>query len=76
VVRVKMPGAKPPELVARREGPQRLVLVYTSPRQLCGVAKGLARGIGRHYGEQVKVVEPLCMHAGAPRCEIVIEAAP
>lgn len=75
-VRVKLPGAKPPELVARREGPDRLVLVYSSPRKLCGVAKGLAKGVGRHYGEPVEVSELRCMHQGAPSCDIVIQTGP
>lgn len=72
-VRVKQPGAEPPMLGTRREGPTRLLLTYTSPRRLCGVAKGLARGVGKHYNELVKVQEPRCMHRGDAACEIRIE---
>jgi len=34
VVRVKNPGAQPPKLKTRRNGPDEVVLVYTSPRQM------------------------------------------
>lgn len=74
VVRVKVPGAEPPMLVTRRETPQRLVLSYTSPRRLCGVAKGLARGIGKEYKEELRVRESSCMLHGGASCEITIEA--
>lgn len=41
VVRLRNPGAVPAVLEARRESPQQLTLVYSSPRQLCQLASGI-----------------------------------
>src|SRR5437867_2902721 len=32
-----------------------------SERRMCGVAKGIIRGVAAHYGEQVEVEEESCM---------------
>ena len=71
VVRVKNPGAKPPELRTRREGPNQVVLVYTSPRQMCDLAIGIGTGLATYFKEKVVSTQTMCMHKGAPRCEIV-----
>lgn len=74
-VRLKIPGARPPELEALREGPDKVRLVYRSRRQLCGVAKGIARGIARHYQEDVTVTEDQCMLRGDKTCDILVARA-
>ncbi|UPV99477.1 heme NO-binding domain-containing protein [Halorussus gelatinilyticus] len=50
----------------------RVRVVYRSPRRLCFVAKGIVRGVADHYGEEVQVTEPTCMHEGADHCELVV----
>lgn len=72
-VRVKVPGAKPPELVAWRQDPDSVRIEYRSARHLCGVAKGIARGIARHYKELVKVTEAECMLKGDALCDITVQ---
>lgn len=72
-VRVKNPGAAPPELRVVREAPDRLRLTYTSRRQMCGVAKGIARGIARERKELIRITEPACMLKGGAQCDIHIE---
>ena len=37
---------------------------------MCGVAKGIVRGLARHFGEQVELTELECMHNGAPSCKL------
>jgi hypothetical protein len=49
VVRVKNPGAKPPELKTVRHGANEVVLFYTSPRQMCALAVGIGKGLGKHF---------------------------
>ena len=71
VVRVKNPGAKPPKLQTVRRGPDEVVLVYTSPRQMCAFAIGIGKGLAQHFGEHVIATQTSCMHQGASRCEIV-----
>ncbi len=72
-VRLRNPGARPPELVATRKGPREVVIEYSSPRKLCAVAKGIARGIAKHYNENVEISEAACMHKGAPSCRISVK---
>ncbi|HEY3216096.1 MAG TPA: heme NO-binding domain-containing protein [Candidatus Eisenbacteria bacterium] len=73
VVRVRQPGASPPELRATRPSRNEVILSYSSARKMCGIAKGLARGIARELGERVTVRESQCMLEGAPTCEISIQ---
>jgi hypothetical protein len=62
----------PPRLDCTRDGPNQVTIRYRSPRKLCPVAKGLVRGVAAHYGQQVYVSEPRCMHEGDQRCELVV----
>jgi hypothetical protein len=71
VVRLRNPGAQPPELHCERVGPGEVVLHYASSRRLCDLARGLIRGVAAHYGETVSVIESDCMHRGARQCRIV-----
>lgn len=47
-----------------------LTLGYNSPRKLCHLAEGFVAGLARHYGEQIVMEQPSCMHDGAPMCHI------
>lgn len=71
-VRLRNPGASPPALSVTRKGPDEVVIVYDSPRKMCGVAKGIARGIARHYGERITLSESTCMHRGDRECTISV----
>jgi len=71
VVRVKNPGAKPPQLRTVRRGPDEVVLVYTSPRQMCELAIGIGKGLAKHFKETITVDQTMCMHKGAPKCEMI-----
>jgi len=71
-VRIKNPGARPPELKCRRASADEVVITYTSARRLCAVAKGIARGVAAHYGDQIVIREERCMLEGHPSCEIAI----
>ncbi|NOX37911.1 MAG: heme ABC transporter permease CcmB [Calditrichaeota bacterium] len=70
VVRMKNPGARPAELKCQRISPGELLLVYASPRKMCALAKGIARGVANHFGERISVSETQCMLNGAPECHI------
>ena len=70
VVRVQNPGAKPPKLRTARLSPGEVVLIYDSPRQLCGLAKGIGKGLAKHFKETLLISETQCMHKGASSCEI------
>ena len=71
MVRVKNPGAKPPELKTVRRGTNEVVLFYASPRQMCTLAVGIGKGLGKHFHENIVAQQAACMHKGASKCEIV-----
>ena len=71
-VRLKTPGAAPPEISSKRVSPGEVVVTYGSPRRMCGFAMGLARGIADHYGDRVVINESRCMLEGSPSCNISI----
>src|SRR5690349_15983817 len=75
VVRLQYADAAPPYLHATRTAADAVTIVYTSPRRLCAIAKGIARGVAAHYDEAIELQEPSCMLLGARQCEIVVRLA-
>jgi hypothetical protein len=71
VVRVKDPYAKPPELRTVRRSFDEVVLIYTSPRKMCALAIGIAKGLASYFHENITSSQTMCIHKGAPKCEIV-----
>jgi hypothetical protein len=72
VVRSQNPGADPPRLQCARLSATVLVITYASKRRMCGVAKGIVRGIAVELGEKVVISESTCMLKGGTRCEISV----
>ena len=72
VVRLENPGARPPELRVSRTSPSEVVIDYRSPRRMCALARGIARGLAAHFRESVEVSESECMHGGDERCLIAV----
>lgn len=72
VVRLQYADAAPPYLQATRASEDLVTIIYTSPRRLCAVAKGIARGVAAHYGESIVLNEPSCMLFGASECRIEV----
>ncbi len=75
VVRMRQPGAAPPRLHVARTSPEEVVVTYDSPRKLCAVARGIVRGIAKHFGERVAISDRACMHRGDSKCVIAIRRA-
>jgi hypothetical protein len=71
-IRVALPDARPPELEVTDLGDDGLEILYTSPRRICAMLRGLVEGTGRVYEEMLQVEEPECMHRGAPACRVVV----
>jgi hypothetical protein len=70
VVRQRNKSAKPPKLSTKRISPDEVVLTYDSPRKMCSLAKGIARGLAKHFRETIAISETQCLHQGAPSCII------
>jgi Haem-NO-binding len=75
VVRIKNPGARPPELRCVRISSVEVLLVYNSSRRMCAVAKGIAKGVATHFSESIRISESTCMLRGATDCRITIKLA-
>lgn len=75
VVRAEHPGAIPPYLRVHRTSPSEVIIFYDSPKRLCSVAKGIIRGLARHFGETLRITEERCMLAQAPDCTLVVSAS-
>ena len=71
VVRIKNPGAKPPQLQTVRRSKDEVLLKYNSPRKMCALAVGIGRGLAKHFREKVEITQTSCMNKGASQCEIV-----
>lgn len=72
VVREAMPEARPPRLAVTDLGEEGLEILYSSPRRICAMLRGLVEGTGRVYEEVLRVEEPECMHRGAPACRVLV----
>ena len=75
VVRASTPGATPPRLSVRRIAPGKVVIEYASQRRMCALAKGIVRGISKHFSETITIDEPACMLLDAPTCQLHISLA-
>jgi Haem-NO-binding len=71
-VRKLYPGADTPDFDFDASDPDRLVMDYRSARRLCAFAEGLLLGAGDHFGQQLDIAQPECMHRGDERCLIEI----
>ena len=69
-VRKLYPGADVPEFEFDVRDATTLGLVYRSGRRLCALAEGFLRGAATHFGEVVVIDHEVCMHRGAPACEL------
>jgi hypothetical protein len=67
---VRSRGGSPPVLSTKRVDATHLTVSYGSQRKLCALARGIIRGIAKHYGEQILIAEPQCMLAGAKSCRL------
>ena len=75
VIRVSLPDARPPQLAVTDLGEGGLEILYTSPRRICAMLRGLVEGTGRVYDETLEVEEPECMNRGDPACRVVVRFA-
>lgn len=76
VVRMREKNALPPELECSRSGPAHVIVKYSSGRRMCAVAKGIVRGVARHFGEVIEIQESMCMQLGANQCQIHVRRLP
>ena len=76
LVRATIPNARPPQLHVSEQGVDGVSIIYTSPRQLCVLIRGLVQGTAAHYGETPAIEERTCMRKGDDACRFEIRLAP
>jgi predicted hydrocarbon binding protein len=70
-VRRHNPHSQPPALRTSPAPGGGLRLIYTSPRALCDLLRGLAVQVGEAYGERVEIQELRCRKRGDEACEFL-----
>ena len=73
VVRIRNPGAEPPELKCERPAEDHVVIYYSSPRKICSLLKGIAQGLAQIYQERIQIIEDTCMLKAAPECTVHVK---
>jgi hypothetical protein len=68
LVRATIPNAGPPQLDISPHGDDGVSIVYSSPRRLCVLLRGLTEGTARHYDQHAEMEELTCMLRGDPAC--------
>jgi hypothetical protein len=68
LVRATIPNAAPPQLHVTELGADGVAIVYSSPRRLCLLLRGLVEGTARHFGQTAAIEEVSCMRQGNERC--------
>ena len=76
LVRATIPNAGPPRLDVTATGDDGVSIVYTSPRRLCVLLRGLTEGTAQHYGERAEIDEQTCMLRGDPSCTFAVRFRP
>jgi len=51
----------------------KLVMIYSSKRRLCQLAKGLITGVGKIYNENISINEPECACKGSEKCRLELQ---
>lgn len=72
-VRMRNPGAKPPMLECTRTDANSIQIIYSSPRRLCSLGKGIVSGLAELYGDKITIDEQACMLHGDPFCAMQVQ---
>jgi hypothetical protein len=63
---------QPPILECERVSVSEVLIKYGSPRKMCSVAKGIAKGVAQYYHQSIILTEKSCMNHGHNRCLISV----
>ncbi|MBC5823367.1 MAG: ATP-binding protein [Candidatus Eremiobacteraeota bacterium] len=64
----------PPFIRCWRTPENAVRIMYNSSRRICEFARGLIRGIGDHYKEDLVIDQTLCMNRGDEYCELFVRS--
>ncbi len=72
-VRKLYPEAGLPEFTYDNGQPDKLTMMYRSPRKMCALAEGLIEGSAAHFEQPCTIHHEVCMHKGADHCALELE---
>ncbi len=67
------PGANLPSFSYEDPAPNKLIMIYKSPRKLCHLAEGLIAGSAQHYQTSYLMKQSQCLHKNDPHCRFEID---
>lgn len=62
-----------PEFIFERISKEKIAMTYSSPRNMCALAKGIVLGFAKHYGEDIRIIKTSCRLNGDPACHMIIQ---
>lgn len=71
-VRKLFPDAGVPEFKYNEQLPDKLTMIYQSPRKLCRLAEGLIDGSAQHFQQPYTLTHDICMHKGDDCCHLLV----
>lgn len=66
------PDSYLPSFQCDDSNPKQLTMQYRSMRKLCHAAEGLIAGAASQFGSKIRIEHPVCMHAGADHCTLIV----
>jgi serine/threonine protein kinase len=75
VIRLRQPSAAPPVIKCLWRVENEMELIYSSPRKMCALAKGIVKGIADCFGETISIVDRACVKQGDPYCCLGIQVS-
>lgn len=72
-VRKLYPDAVLPTFDYSDEEPEKLTMIYKSPRKLCRLAEGLISGSAQYFNQKYELTHDVCMHTNSDHCELKIQ---
>ncbi|GAA6152898.1 heme NO-binding domain-containing protein [Pseudoteredinibacter isoporae] len=64
------PNASTPDFDYNVDDRNQLIMYYRSPRKLCHLSVGLIEAAAEHFGTDMTLEHPVCMHEGSDHCEL------
>lgn len=75
-VHKQQPMANLPYFTYEDAGPDRLVMLYHSPRNLCDLVSGFIDGVGDYFGDEIVHEHLQCKRDGHPHCRFELQFVP
>jgi hypothetical protein len=73
IIQIADYNAPKSEVRCERISPNKVVVYYSSPRNMCPYILGIIDAMAQHFEEKIKTTHMCCQRKGDPQCEIHID---